>query len=268
MSLTDEENERYHRHLLLKDVGVSGQEKLRNAHVLIVGAGGLGSPLLMYLAAAGVGHIGVVDDDAVSLSNLQRQIVHDTKNIGLKKVESAAQALHRINSHVTIETIPKRLTEENALALIGRFDIVADGSDNFAASYLLNDACYFAKKPLVFAAVGSFDGQLSTFRAFEQAPDGMPRPSYRCIFPTPPPAGSAAHCREIGILGAVPGVMGTLQAMEVLKEILGIGESLVGKLLIYDALQSRFERITIAWDPENPLNGRNPQIKDLSIHKR
>ncbi len=265
--LSAEEIQRYKRHLLLKEVGGPGQQKLRDARVLVTGAGGLGSPMLMYLAAAGVGHIGIIDDDVVSLDNLQRQIVHDTAHIGARKVDSAAATLARVNPHVTAEIMPVRITADNALDIIGRYDIVADGSDNFATRYLVNDACYLAKKPLVFAALGRFDGHLSTFRAFETGPDGNPRPSYRCIFPEPPPPGTVAACEEAGILGAVAGVLGTLQAVEVLKELLGLGESLCGKLLLYDALAARFETINVTWDPENPLNGRNPTITSLDIHR-
>lgn len=265
--LSAEEIRRYKRHLLLKEVGGPGQQKLRDARVLVIGAGGLGSPMLMYLAAAGVGHIGLIDDDAVALDNLQRQIVHDTAHIGIPKVDSAVATLERINPHVAAEAMPARITADNALDIIGRYDIVADGSDNFATRYLVNDACYLAKKPLVFAALGRFDGYLSTFRAFETGPDGNPRPSYRCIFPEAPPPGTVAACEEAGILGAVAGVLGTLQAVEVLKELLGLGESLCGRLLIYDALAARFQTINVTWDPSNPLNGRNPTITNLDIHR-
>jgi molybdopterin/thiamine biosynthesis adenylyltransferase len=267
MTLSASEIQRYKRHLLLKEIGGSGQQRLKKARVLAVGAGGLGSPLLLYLAAAGVGHIGVIDDDRVSLDNLQRQIAHDTAHIGSLKTESAAETVKRLNPHVYVEQIPERLTAANALDIIPAFDIVADGSDNFATRYLVNDACYFARRPLVFAALGPFDGYLSTFRAYEQAPGGDPWPSYRCIFPEAPPAGAAASCAEAGVLGAVAGVLGTLQAVEVIKEVLGIGASLCGKLMIYDALGARFETLTVSWDPNNPLTGRNPSIHDLSRHE-
>ena len=268
MSLSGEEIARYKRHMLLKEVGGAGQQKLKEARVLVIGAGGLGSPLLMYLAAAGVGHIGIADHDTVSVDNLQRQIVHDTGRIGAAKVESAAETLSRINPHVSIEAIAKKVTAENAIELISAYDIVADGSDNFSTRYLVNDACYFAKRPLVFGALGPFDGYLSTFRAFEMGADDRPNPSYRCIFPEAPPPGTIASCEEAGILGAVAGVIGTLQAVEVLKVLLGIGQPLIGKLLIYDALGGRFETMSYAWDPDNPLNGRAPTIRDLSIHMR
>jgi adenylyltransferase/sulfurtransferase len=266
MRLSSEEIQRYKRHLLLKEVGGAGQQRLREARVLVVGAGGLGSPLALYLAAAGIGHIGIIDDDTVSLDNLQRQIVHDTPHIGASKVESAAETIGRLNPHVAVEPIPKRLTAENAVSIISGYDIVADGSDNFSTRYLVNDACHFARKPLVFAALGPFDGYLSTFRSFETGEDGNPKPSYRCIFPEAPPAGTVPSCQEAGILGAVAGVIGTLQAVEVLKEILGIGQSLSGRLLVYDALSARFETISVKWDPDNPLTGTRPTIKDLSIH--
>lgn len=268
MALLSVEIERYKRHLLLKEIGGAGQQKLKASRVLVIGAGGLGSPLLLYLAAAGVGHIGIVDDDRVSLDNLQRQIVHETARVGDLKVESAAATLSRLNPHVEVEPIPERLTAGNAAALVSTYDIVADGSDNFATRYLVNDACYFGRKPLVFAALGPFDGYLSTFRAFEKDENGHPKPSYRCIFPEAPEAGTVANCREAGILGAVAGVVGTLQAVEVVKELLGIGQSLAGKLLLYDALAGRFETIAVNWDPDNPLTGRKATITDLSIHLR
>jgi molybdopterin-synthase adenylyltransferase len=267
MALSESEIQRYKRHLLLKEIGGAGQQRLKSARVLAVGAGGLGSPLLLYLAAAGVGHIGVIDDDRVSLDNLQRQIAHDTAHIGALKTESAAETIKRLNPHVYVEPIPERLTASNALDIIPAFDIVADGSDSFATRYLVNDACYFAKRPLVFAALGQFDGYLSTFRAFERTGNGDPKPSYRCLFPEAPEPGTAPNCAEAGVLGAVAGVLGTLQAVEVIKEILGIGNSLCGRLLIYDALGARFETLTVSWDPDNPLTGRNPTIFDLSSHE-
>jgi adenylyltransferase/sulfurtransferase len=266
MSLSGLEIERYKRHLILKEVGGPGQQKLKASRVLLIGAGGLGSPMLMYLAAAGIGHIGIADHDEVSLSNLQRQIAHSTASVGTPKVASAVEAAGRINPHVVIEPFPEKVTADNALDLISAYDIVADGSDNFDTRYLVNDACYLAKRPLVFAALGPFDGYLSTFRAFETGEDGKPNPSYRCLFPEAPPPGAVARCSEAGILGAVAGVLGTLQAVEVLKELLGIGDSLVGRLLIYEALGGRFETMKYAWDPDNPLNGESPTIKDLSLH--
>ncbi len=264
--LTADEIQRYKRHLVLHDVGGPGQQKLKAARVLVIGAGGLGSPVILYLAAAGVGTIGVIDDDTVSLSNLQRQVLHVTREVGAPKVESAARAVGESNPHVTVVPHALRLTAENALEVIGGYDIVVDGSDNFATRYLVNDACYLTKKPLVFAALGPFDGYLSTFKAFETAPSGDPFPCYRSIFPEAPPPGMVANCAEVGILGAVAGVLGTLQATEVLKEIIGIGESMAGRMLMYDARRTRFEEIKLAWDPDNPLNGRTPTITDLSVH--
>ncbi|GBE43585.1 MAG TPA: HesA/MoeB/ThiF family protein [Rhizobiales bacterium] len=266
MTLTREEIDRYKRHLVLHDVGGQGQQKLKEAKVLVVGAGGLGSPVLMYLAAAGVGTLGIIDDDIVSLDNLQRQIIHDTAHVGALKTQSAAEAIARLNPHVEMKLHSERLTGENALEVISQYDIVADGSDNFATRYLVNDACYLARRPLVFAALGPFDGYLTTFRAHERGEDGKPYPNYRCIFPEAPPPGTVANCSEVGILGAVAGVMGTLQALEVLKELLGLGESLAGRLMIYDARACRFETVNVAWDPNNPLTGKNPVITDLSIH--
>jgi adenylyltransferase/sulfurtransferase len=265
--LTPDEIERYKRQLVLKEIGGEGQQKLKGARVLVVGAGGIGSPLLLYLAAAGVGHIGIIDSDRVSLDNLHRQIVHDTKSVGRPKTRSAASAVERLNPHVETEIYTTRLVPENALSIIGNYDIVADGSDNFATRYLVNDACYLAKRPLVFAAVGPFDGHLTTFRAFDKDGEGNPLPSYRCLFPEPPPDGTVAPCSEAGILGSVAGVIGALAATEVVKELLGLGESLVGRLLLYDALQARVSTVVYAWDPANPLNGRSPRFHDLSHHR-
>jgi molybdopterin/thiamine biosynthesis adenylyltransferase len=256
--LTPDEIERYKRQLVLKEIGGEGQQKLKAARVLVVGAGGLGSPVLLYLAAAGVGTIGVIDSDRVSLDNLHRQVVHDT--------ESAAETLGRINPHVKTELHTVRLVAENALDIVRGYDIVADGSDNFATRYLVNDACYFARRPLVSAALGPLDGQLTTFRAYERDEQRQPRPSYRCLFPEPPLEGSVPPCSEAGILGPVAGVIGSLQAVEVVKELLGLGQSLVGRLLLYEALPARFTTIAYAWDPESPLNGKTPRFFDLSHH--
>jgi adenylyltransferase/sulfurtransferase len=259
MALSDEDLERYARHIVLREVGGTGQAKLSRARVLVVGAGGLGSPAILYLAAAGVGTIGIVDDDAVSLSNLQRQIAHTTNDVGRPKTFSARDAANAINPGVTVEMHPVRLTAENAKELIGRYDIVADGSDNFATRFLVNDACYFAKKILVSAAVTEFDGQLSTYKAHEAG-----CPCYRCLFPGPPPPGTVANCSETGVLGAAAGVMGTLQALEVIKEITGAGESMAGKLLIYEALNTRFRTVAFKKDAACALCGGNPTITGLS----
>jgi len=248
MELSEEQFRRYARHLILDEVGEEGQEKLLQSRVLVIGAGGLGSPLLMYLAAAGVGTIGIVDNDRVDITNLQRQIVHATQRIGDLKVESAKESLARINDGIALELHPVRLDADNAADLISGYGLVADGSDNFATRYLLNDLCTRLKKPLVAAALSPFEGQLSTFKAYL----GDGHPCYRCLFREPPPPGMVPRCEEAGILGAVAGVVGTLQAVEVLKEILGLGDSLDGTLLIYDALKVRFHRIRIAKDPDCP----------------
>src|ERR1700749_4029058 len=262
--LTDEELERYARHIVLREVGGPGQAALGRARVLVIGAGGLGAPVLLYLAAAGVGTLGVVDDDVVSLSNLQRQVIHATPDIGAPKVESAAAVIHRLNPHVAVEARGVRLTAQNALDLIGRYDIVADGSDNFATRYLVSDACYFAKKPLVTAALGTFDGTLTTIRAYERGAAGKPNTTYRCLFPEPPPPGTVPACEEAGILGALAGVIGSMAALEVIREIVGFGEGLVGRLVMLDARAMRFETLRYGWDPSNPLTGDAPTIRDLS----
>jgi adenylyltransferase/sulfurtransferase len=264
--LGPDELERYARHIVLREVGGPGQVRLQQARVLVVGAGGLGAPTLLYLAAAGVGTLGVVDDDTVGLSNLQRQVIHGTPDVGAAKVDSAAAAIRRLNPHVAVETHPRRLDAGNALDLIGRYDIVADGSDNFATRYLVSDACFLARRPLVTGAVGTFDGTLTTIRAHERRADGMPNPTYRCLFPEPPPPGTVPACAEAGILGALAGVIGSLMALEVLREIVGFGEGLVGRLLMVDARSMRFETLDYAWDPGNPLSGERPTIRDLSAH--
>jgi adenylyltransferase/sulfurtransferase len=210
--LSAEEIERYKRHLVLKEVGGQGQQKLKSARVLVVGAGGLGSPVIMYLAAAGVGTIGVIDHDRVSLDNLQRQIAHDTPAVGTPKVASASLTIERLNPHVAVEAIEARLDAGNALELIARYDVVADGSDNAETRYLVSDACCLAKRTLVFGAVGPFDGYVSTFKPHERAGDGTPYPSYRCLFPEAPPPGMVPNCAEVGVLGSITGVIGTLQA--------------------------------------------------------
>lgn len=266
MALAPEEIQRYKRHLLLHDIGGQGQAKLKQARVLVVGAGGLGSPVLLYLAAAGVGTLGIIDDDRVSLDNLQRQIVHTTANVGCPKVDSAREALAALNPHVVVETYETRLDASNAAEIISRYDIVADGSDNFTTRFLVSDACYFARRTLVHAAVGPFDGYLTTLKPFADGADGKPLPSYRCLFPEAPPPGTVANCSEVGVLGSVVGVIGTLQATEVIKEITGFGASLAGRLLLYDAKDTRFETVRVGWDPDNPLTGTHPTIFDLSAY--
>lgn len=261
MALSDEELERYARHIVLREVGGAGQARLKAGKVLVVGAGGLGSPVLLYLAAAGVGTIGIVDFDDVSLSNLQRQIAHRTADIGRPKTQSAADAIAAINPHVKVVQHNARLTAANALEIISDYDVVADGSDNFATRFLVNDACYFAKRILVSAAVTEFDGQLSTFKAHVGE-----HPCYRCIFPEPPPPGTAPSCSETGVLGAAAGVMGTLQALEAIKELAKVGESLAGHLLIYDALATVFRKVRVKRDPACTLCGSDPKILGLAGH--
>ena len=262
MEFSEEQIERYARHIILPEVGGEGQAKLLQSRVLVIGAGGLGSPLLLYLAAAGTGTLGVVDDDVVDLSNLQRQVIHGTGRIGAAKVESARQTLGEINPEVKLIPHQTRLNAENALELIADYDLVADGSDNFATRFLVNDACYLAKTPLVSAALLRFEGQISTFKAYL----GGEEPCYRCIFREPPPPGLIPTCAEGGVLGAVAGAMGSIQAVEVIKELLGIGESLSGSLVLYDALTTTFRKIKVKPDPECPLCGENPTIRDLSSH--
>ena len=262
MDFTEAQLHRYARHIILPEVGGEGQARLLQAKVLVVGAGGLGSPLLMYLAAAGVGTLGVIDDDRVELSNLQRQIVHATSRVGEVKTESAAKTLAEINPEVRVDTHSERLTAANALALFANYDLVADGSDNFATRYLVNDACFFATKPLVSAAMLRFDGQISTFKAHL----GGDNPCYRCIYREPPPPGLIPSCAEGGVLGALAGAMGSLQATEVVKELLDIGESMSGWLLIYDALSTTFRKVRVRPDAACPLCGAEATIKDLSLH--
>lgn len=261
MSLSPEEIGRYARHLVLRDVGGPGQARLKRARVLVIGAGGLGAPLIQYLAAAGLGTIGIVDDDAVSLSNLQRQVIHGTPDIGRSKVESAAAAVERLNPNVAVEIHASRLTVENAGDLIRTYDIVADGSDNFETRYAVSDSCFHEGRPLVTAALGQFDGTLTTIRAHEAGADGRPNPTYRCLFPSPPPPGAIPACAEAGVLGALSGVMGSLMALEVIREIVGFGEGLVGRLLMVDARGMRFDVMRYGWDPTNPLSGRPPSSR-------
>jgi molybdopterin/thiamine biosynthesis adenylyltransferase len=264
--LSADELERYARHIVLPEVGGPGQAALRRSRVLVIGAGGLGAPLILYLAAAGVGTLGIVDDDVVSLSNLQRQVIHATPDLGLPKVDSATAIISRLNPHVAVEKHGMRLGPRNALSLIGKYDLIADGSDNFATRYLVSDACYFAKKPLVTAALGPFDGTLTTIRAYERSADGKPNPTYRCLFPEPPPPGTVPACAEAGILGALAGVIGSMAALEVIREVVGFGTGLVGRLVMLDARAMRFETLSYSWDPENPLSGEHPTIRDLSVH--
>ncbi|MCR4378087.1 MAG: molybdopterin-synthase adenylyltransferase MoeB [Rhodospirillales bacterium] len=265
MNFSEQQIQRYARHILLPQVGGSGQEKLLESKVLVVGAGGLGSPVIMYLAAAGVGTIGVADDDVVDVSNLQRQIIHTTDRIGVSKVSSAAQAVAAINPDVTLREHPYRITADTAMDLVSQYDVVVDGSDNFNTRYLMGDACYLARKPLVSGAILRFDGQISTFKNFPGGDESGP--CYRCIFPDPPPAGQIPSCSAAGVLGVLCGTVGSLQATEVLKEILSIGESLSGKMVFYDALSMAFRTIKMPRNPDCVLCGATPTIGDLSRHK-
>jgi len=241
--LTPDEVARYARHIVLKEIGGAGQQRLKAARVLVIGAGGLGSPVLSYLAAAGVGLLGVIDDDEVSLSNLQRQILHDTNNVGMAKTESAARALNRLNPHTRVVTHEMRLTIDNAIDILTSYDMVVDGSDNFATRYLLADTSEALKIPLVTAAVGRFDGSVTVLTPYETGADGTLYPRFRDLFPEAPPPGLVPSCSEAGVIGALTGVIGTLEAMEVIKLITGAGEPLVGRLLLYDGLNASFQTV-------------------------
>ena len=241
--LDQSEITRYARHIVLPEIGGAGQQRLKAARVLVIGAGGLGAPVLVYLAAAGIGRIGIVDDDAVALSNLQRQIIHRTEDIDRAKVERAAEAITSLNPHVGVDEYRLRLNADNAEALFRQYDLVIDGSDNFDTRYLAADTAAAVGIPLVTGAVGRFDGSLTVLMPYSAGPDGRPNPSYRDLFPEPPPAGVVPSCAEAGIVGALTGVIGTLQAMEAIKVIAGFGEPLVGRLLMYDALTAQFNTI-------------------------
>jgi adenylyltransferase/sulfurtransferase len=264
MSLTFSraELQRYSRHILLQEVGAIGQAKLRAARVLVVGAGGLGSPLALYLAAAGIGTLGLVDHDALELSNLQRQVAHSTARIGENKAASAAETLKALNPEVAVDIHARRMDAKAARDLIPRYDVICDGTDNFETRFLLGDACHLLGKPLVSAAVLRFEGQLSVFHGHHGS-----NPCHRCLHPEPPPPGLVPTCSEAGVLGAVTGVMGTLQATEVLKLILGIGEPLIGKLLLWDALDARFRTVRLKRDLACALCGPEASIHDLSAHE-
>jgi molybdopterin/thiamine biosynthesis adenylyltransferase len=260
MKLSGEEIERYARQIVLRGVGGPGQNKLKAARVLAIGAGGLGSPLLQYLAGAGVGEIAIVDDDVVSLSNLHRQVLHATGDIGRLKVDSAQEALARLTPHVRVDKIATRLDEENARALVAGYDVVVDGSDNFATRYQVSDACFFERRPLVSAAIGEFDGSLTLLKPYQRNHAGTPNPTYRCLFPEAPPPGTVPACAEAGVLGALAGVLGSLMALEVIREIVGgFGDGdcgLLGRLLLVDLRAMRFETLTYGWDEDNPLSGQ------------
>lgn len=256
--ITDAQLLRYARHVVLDEVGEEGQARLLASRVLIVGAGGLGSPMLLYLAAAGIGTIGIIDDDKVDLTNLQRQIVHTTPRVGEAKVASARASIEALNPEIRIETHAMRLDARNASDLVRRYDVVADGSDNFATRFVLNDACYFARVPLVSAALLRFEGQLSTFKAWDRGD----HPCYRCLYPDHPPEGLVPRCEQAGIFGVIAGVVGSLQATEVLKEILGLGESLSGRLLLYDALAATIRHFRVKRRADCALCGSQPTILD------
>lgn len=263
MELTDQQIERYARHIVLPEIGEEGQEKLLESKVLVVGAGGLGSPLLLYLAAAGVGTISVIDDDVVDFSNLQRQVVHDTSKVGIDKVESAQARIAEINPDVRVLAYRERLVRDRALDLIAAHDLVADGSDNFATRYLVGDACYFAKRTLVSAAIMRFDGQITTFKAhLRKAEEPTAHPCQRCIFPSQP-EDPKQGCADMGVMGALAGTLGAMQANEVIKELLGIGESLSGRLLLFDSLASVFREVKVQADPACPLCGPQASLHAL-----
>ena len=257
--ISDEQLMRYARHVVLEEVGEEGQIKLLESKVLVIGAGGLGSPVLMYLAAAGVGTLGIVDDDVVDITNLQRQIVHGTEDIDRPKEDSAEARLRSINPEVRIHKYPYRIVPDNAIELILQYDLVLDGCDNFDTRYMINDACYLAKTPLVSAALLRFEGQLTTIKAFE---DGD-APCYRCIFPSLPAPGMVPRCEQAGIFGAVAGVLGTMQATEALKELLGLGQSLSGRLVLYDSMNSDMRSLKVKRDPGCALCGDHPTIRSL-----
>lgn len=257
MDFTEEQIERYSRHIILPEVGGKGQKKINESKMIVLGAGGLGSPSIMYLAAAGVGTLGIVDSDKVDLSNLQRQIIHSTKDIDRDKTESAERVVGQLNPDIEVRTYQTRLCADNITDMISDYDVVLDGTDNFTTRFLVNDACYFLKKPLVHAAILRFDGQVMTI-----IPDEGP--CYRCLFKEPPPAGTVPNCQQAGILGVVAGTVGTLQATEALKVVLGKGNLLKGRLLVYDALDMRFRTVKARQDPKCPLCGEEPSIRELT----
>src|SRR5688572_3426513 len=257
MQLSNEQIRRYSRHLILPEVGLAGQKKICSTSVLCIGAGGLGSPIGMYLAAAGIRKIGIVDFDTVDFSNLQRQILHTTKDVGRSKAESAKETINQLNPDVQVVIHNTRITSENALDLIRQYDIVVDGTDNFPTRYLTNDACVLLKKPNVYGSIFRFEGQASVF-----APH-LGGPCYRCLYPEPPPPGMAPSCAEAGVVGALPGIIGTMQAIETIKLILGVGTPLIGRLLQYDALEQSWRQLKLRKDPSCPLCGPNPTVTEL-----
>ena len=256
MKLTNQEILRYGRHLIMPEVGVEGQEKLKAAKILMIGAGGLGSPAALYLAASGIGEITILDPDTVDVSNLQRQVIHDSSSVGVPKVESAKRRMNEINPHIKINALQEPVTTENVMDLVAAHDIVVDGTDNFETRYIVNDACVLNKKLNVYGSIFRFDGQVTVFGH----EDG---PCYRCLYPEPPPPGMVPSCAEGGVLGILPGVVGTLQATEAIKLIMGVGKPLVGRLLIYDALAMTFRTLKIRKDPDCPICSENPKITSL-----
>jgi adenylyltransferase/sulfurtransferase len=257
MNFTDSQVQRYSRHIILPEVGGKGQKKLCQAKVLVIGAGGLGSPAAMYLAAAGVGTLGLADGDVVDLSNLQRQILHSTATLGKPKVQSGHHMLSALNPDITVNTYRENISAQNIMRFLPDYDIILDGSDNFSTRFVVNDACYFAKKTLISGSIFRFEGQLATIKPH----DGYP--CYRCLYPEPPPAGLVPNCQEAGVLGVLAGTIGTLQAAEAIKEILGIGQTLADQLLIYDALEMKFRKVRRPKDPNCPLCGAHPTITTL-----
>lgn len=260
MPLSEEQYQRYARHLALPEIGAAGQQRLLRSRVAVVGAGGLGSPALLYLAAAGVGYLRVIDPDVVTLSNLQRQVVHRVSELDRRKVDSARETLAALNPDVEVDMRAELLTEENALDLLADVDAAMDGSDNFPTRYLLNDACFFAKKPWFYGAVSRFEGQATTFLPGRDA-----SPCYRCLFPEPPPEETVRACREVGILGVLPGLIGMIQATECIKWLLGLGQSLVGRLMLYDALAMRLRELPLRRDPRCALCGATPTLTRLAV---
>ncbi|HCO02629.1 MAG TPA: molybdenum cofactor biosynthesis protein MoeB [Actinobacteria bacterium] len=254
---TPDEVLRYSRHIILPMIGGEGQSKLMDAKVLCIGAGGLGSPVAMYLAAAGVGTLGILDFDTVDLTNLQRQILHDTADVGRPKVDSAAERLQAINPNVDVVKHNTVLTSENAFDILGRYDVIVDGTDNFPVRYLVNDATQMLGKPLVYGSIFQFDGQATVFLP------GAETPCYRCLYPQPPPPGTVPSCAEGGVFGVLPGIVGSIQAVEAIKLITGIGTSLVGRLLVFDALDMEFTTVNLRWDPECPVCGKHPTVTEL-----
>jgi sulfur-carrier protein adenylyltransferase/sulfurtransferase len=257
MTFTEDQVRRYARHVILPGIGGDGQRRLMEAKVLVIGAGGLGSPAAMYLAAAGVGTLGLVDFDKVELSNLQRQLLHDTDDVGRPKVESARDRLNELNPNVEVAALETLLTSENAFDILGGYDVVVDGTDNFPVRYLVNDATQMLGTPLVYGSIYQWEGQASVFMP------GSDAPCYRCLFPEPPPPGTVPSCAEGGVFGVLPGIIGSVQAVEAIKLVLGVGEPLVGKLLIYDALSNEFTTVKLRWDPDCPVCGKHPTVTEL-----